>query len=755
MTRPTPLRRLAPTLRLLPLLAGAAAPALAAAQQPVAGTVRDADGAAVPGARVALPARERLATTTRDGRFTLGTVPAGRATVVVSAIGFAPARQVVDVGTGADTLRLLLVLRRSAVDLAAVQVTASPVARDPGAVAQPTASLDGRALDRALGTSLGATLAAIPGVAERSFGPAASAPIVRGLSGDRVAVLHDGQRAGDLASTAPDHAVTIDPGTARRVEIVRGPAALLHGSNALGGVVNVVSEDIPLERPGAPRGTLASNASSASPGAGLSLGAALPLGGRGVVQGRVGLRRHADMHPGGGLASLVNTDQRALNGSLGYALLGERASAGVAVRGHDFEYGLPSPDPSAGLVRLRGRREELLGRVVLPGAGVVTSVRVDGTAQRYHHDEANPAGVVATRLALASAQLQAVARVAGGERFGDGALGLSLQRRTADVTGATALVPVNDGEAAGVFVFQDLPLLRRADPARTVRLPVGVRWERHALASRGSAHFGPPRSRRFHGLSASAGLVVPLGEGVTVAANLARAYRPPTAEELWSLASHAGTGAFERGDPSLEAEVGIGRDLSLRIARRSVSAELSAYVNDVRGFIALRPTGRDTAVAYGGGTTVLPLVMAQQRDATLRGGELLVEVAPDALHGAVLGVMGDVVRASEADGSPLPWIPPARLGLSARREGRSWSAGVEGRRALAHRRVVEGEPATAGYTLVNLHAGVRFPLGGRMHLLTARLDNATDALWYDAASRTKGFAPGMGRNASLVYRAMF
>ncbi|WP_396208556.1 TonB-dependent receptor plug domain-containing protein, partial [Gemmatimonas sp.] len=140
--------------------------------------------------------------------------------------------------TDRDTVR--------AQQLGVVRVTA--VQGSGVALVRPVSALDGRELDRRRAPSIAATIAGEPGVTSRSNGPMATQPVIRGLTGDRVLVLEDGQRTGDISTTAPDHAVTIDPMSARRVEVVRGPAGLLYGSNSLGGVVNVVRDDVPAER---------------------------------------------------------------------------------------------------------------------------------------------------------------------------------------------------------------------------------------------------------------------------------------------------------------------------------------------------------------------------------------------------------------------------------------------------------------------------------------------------------------------------
>jgi iron complex outermembrane receptor protein len=194
------------------------------------------------------------------------------------------------------------------------------------------------------------------------------------------------------------------------------------------------------------------------------------------------------------------------------------------------------------------------------------------------------------------------------------------------------------------------------------------------------------------------------------------------------------------------------------VERRRVTAQLAAYRNRVAGWVGLYPTGRDTVAPDGaGGTKALPLYRISQRAATLAGAEAALEVALGGAgrggRGLVVGAMADVLRARDSGGEALPFMPPARVGAHVRWGDGGREAGARVRHALAQRRVPSGETATAAYTLLDLHAAWPMPLGGRTHALTLRVDNVTDALWRDAASRVKTFAPGMGRNVVVGVRS--
>jgi iron complex outermembrane receptor protein len=192
-----------------------------------------------------------------DGAFHLVGVAPGPHRLMVSAIGYKVYTATITM-VGSDTITVRAEMTETVLQLEEIITTGTVSARSRSEVVSPTTVVSGASLDRQLDATVAATLRHEPGVASGGIGPATAQPVIRGLSGDRVVVLQDGLRPGDLASMTADHAITIDPLTAKQIEVVRGPMSLLYGSSALGGVVNVIREDVPTSRPdalqiGAPR----------------------------------------------------------------------------------------------------------------------------------------------------------------------------------------------------------------------------------------------------------------------------------------------------------------------------------------------------------------------------------------------------------------------------------------------------------------------------------------------------------------------
>lgn len=735
-------------MRIYPFLIGFLAFASRVASGQTGGAVivhlTSADGSPVAGARVEVGQAGVGASAGIDGRAVLR-LPRGTHEGLVTAMGFVPRPLRLVVG-GADSVRVRVTMERTALSLAAVTVTAAPTARGLSEVAAAVGTMDARTIERSLASTLAGTLGRQAGVAVRSQGPAASMPVIRGLTGDRIVVLQDGQRASDLAASAPDHGITVDPLAARSIEIVRGPAALLYGSNALGGVVNVISDDIPAVIPAQRTTSLALSTESASRGGGGRAEVVQPLGHHLALAVKAGGRSHEDQRlPAGD--RLGNTSARNRSVVIGAGAARDGWSGGLAWRRYGFEYGLPyrsSPDEG---VRLRGARQEVTARAVLPGIGRIASTRIDAGWQRYAHDEVVANGDVATTLGLATRQLQVIGALRPIGVASNGAVGLTLSRRANGVTGEQALTPPSEVGQAGFVLFEELRAHER------LRFPVSARLERTSVRALGSDRFGPARSRRFDAVSASGGVVWSLAPGSSVAFSAARAVRAPSVEELFSRAGHAGTGAYEIGNPSLSPEVTRGLDLVWRVERSGVRAQLAGYHSDVDGWIGMYPTGRDTTVTVGEVTKVLPLFTVSQRPARLTGMEFELERV--VRQHLVLGVVGDLVHGRDDQGEALPFMPGARLGGHVRYDNRRFQYGASLRQQARQGAVPTGEYQAPGYTQVDAFAGVTWFAGPAIHGVLLRVDNAGNRLTRDATSRAKDYAPNAGRNVTLTYRLSF
>jgi iron complex outermembrane recepter protein len=726
------------------------------------GTIKDAEGHPVGSVLVIIARLNRTATTNDEGVFRFVSLPAGTYHVATQRIGFAPGHADVSIPASGADVQVTITLRSAAVELTNLQVTATVTGGDPRDVPQSVTSLSGQDLARQIGGTVAQTLAREPGISVRYGGPAATAPVIRGLQGERILVLQDGDRAADLSSAAPDHGVSIDPLTAQRIEVVRGPASLLYGNQALGGVVNVISNDIPTSIPTHVDGYFAGQTESATPGAAVAAGATIPLGESFALVARGGGRRTDDLRQGGRLA-LPNTFYHNYNGVGGFGFATKAATGGLVYRGYNFDYGLPSGEGER--AKIDGRRHELVGRSDFTlNAGALSSVRVSATGQWYSHAEINQeTGNTNTSFDLKTQTVDVLARTRAGRTAG--AFGVSGLFKQYAALGEEALTPAANSNGLGAFLFQEVALGTAAPDtdARVAKLQVGGRMDAYRIDVRagGDEKFAPFVGKRsFNQFSGSLGLSVPLGGHATLAGSMARAFRAPSVEELSSNAFHGAAGTFDVGNPNLKAEVNQGFDGILRVEGSRVNGQIAGFFNAIQNFITPNIV-KDTTVASDEGDITVPLNRISQADATLRGVEGRLEV--EALPHLVLGGMGDLVHGQlKATKTPLPFIPASRLGGLARWSNAAFSASTEYRHAFAQNRVPpsvsEDDPAglaTGAYDLLDLSVGYTIPAGGRLNSIVLRMDNALDEKYVDATSRIKTFAMNPGRNIALVYKLLF
>jgi iron complex outermembrane recepter protein len=451
----------------------------------------------------------------------------------------------------------------------------------------------------------------------------------------------------------------------------------------------------------------------------------------------------------GGGELLANSDVRDNHEHAGLGLIGDKGSFGVSFRRYKFTYGLPGEagDPELG-GKIDGLKNEGSLRADVSGGNkAFRGLSITGTAQTYKHDELENTGAVGTAFDLKTRTGSATVKTAFGSV--EGALGVSGLFKEYASTGAEALTPAADTKSFGTFLFEQVPLGQATEHG--ANLQIGARFDSYNIDSKaGDPKFGDPRSRTFTAFSGSLGVTVPMGTQASFAVNVARAFRAPTVEELFSNAFHAAEGAFDVGNPDLKPETNNGVEGVYRVQSPKVNGSFSAYYNKIDKFIV--PDIRGDTIVDG---ETVPLNHFSQSNATLRGAEasLEAEVVPH----IVVGAQGDFVRASLAGGGNVPFIPPARVAAHTRWDNGHLSVGGEVRHGFKQDKVSGGDldVPTESYTLLNFNAGWNMIAGGRVHQVTLRVDNATDEQYRDATSFIKSFALNPGRNVALVYKVLF
>ncbi len=729
----------------LPLLADAgadSAPAPQAVPASIEGKVVAATGDPVPGAQVTILELKRRTITATDGTFRFDGIPPGTYLLEASSPRFGKAYDRVAAGATATpvTLTLDVTLHQE------VTVTANLEVRTLGEVAQPVEVLNKADVQEKLQPTIGETLANEPGVASTFFGRGASRPIIRGMGGDRIRLLQDGVGVGDVSATSPDHAVTINTLTTDRIEIVRGPATLLYGSSAIGGVVNSSDTRIASYLPdsvlsGAVDLGLGSVADQAQGAISLDTRA-----GNFVIHGDASKLTSSDydipgyartpVEPGDPFGFVPNSFVRTEGAAGALSYVGDHGYLGVSYSGWNSNYGSPVEEDVT--LDMAQRRVDVAGQWTTPFA-FLRGAKLRFGSNDYQHDEIEDGekGTTFTdkgwegRLELPHQPLGPFT----------GAFGVQLVHRDLEAVGDERFIPPTSTDAQGAFLFEEAPL----GPA--VRAQMGFRWEHSRVDSPESPDV---QNRDFDGYSGSLGFVWNFAPSWSFAASGARTSKLPNAQELFADGPHIGTNAFEIGDPNLNNEIATGVDVILRRNEGIVTGSLAFFYNSFDGFIYERFTGEVE--------DDLQVIRYTQLDARFIGGEGHLDVAlvHSDPHHLALELIADYVNAElTATGEPLPRIPPLRYGAGLRYSSATWNGLFEVRRTDAQDQVAPFETVTPGYTMLNAAVGYRFFIGPVIADVLLRGTNLTDQEARNNVSFIKDFAPLPGRDVSLGLRATF
>lgn len=647
-----------------------------------------------------------------------------------------------------------------------VTISASGLNLDADSMSTPVLVLEGDALIRSRQATLGDTLAGQPGIHADTFGGGASRPVIRGQTAPRVSVLSDGSPLLDASGISPDHAITTEPLLARQIEVLRGPATLLYGGGAIGGVVNVLDNRVPTRVP--ERGVEGSVEIQGGTAARERTGAfSLTAGSGEFVFHAEGLKRRSDDYrvPDWTDSRLNGSFNDTWTGSVGAAWVTPRGYLGLAFSSQNSTYGLPghsheyeschphgthlhcgSHDHSANdhdhdhghdhaedapYVKLRSHRVDLRGEYLEPFAGV-DRVRLRAGFTDYKHDEIDD-GTIATTFKNRGydARLEVQHRPVAGW---SGVIGTSLLHSDFSAEGLESFLPPSTTRNVALFALEEYR-------TGNWRFELGARHERQKI---------DPDSTRFqssshNGTSVSAGAVWDFAPSYALALSLARSQRLPSAQELYARGVHLATNTYELGSPDLQRETSHNIDLTLRKTAGASTFSAGVFHNRVKNYIYA-----DTLDQFED----FRLIRYSQHDAQFTGAEGHVRYQLNPVLAATL--FGDYVRGRFTnDGGNLPRIPSARVGVKLDANWQAWSGGVELYHVYRQSRLAAYETQTAGYNMLNANIAYKGRYGSADYQLYLRANNLLDKLAYNHASFISTVAPLRGRNVMVGMRMAF
>ena len=655
---------------------------------------------------------------------------------------------------------------------AEVIITAAPYAVSLQTLTTSVNVIGRNELDMATPAGLGDVLNGLSGVRSTFFGPGASRPVIRGLSGPRVMILQNGVGLVDASSVSPDHAVASDPGEATRIEVLRGPSTLAYGGSGIGGVVNIIDDRVPSTKPQSPiEGRLSGSYETGNDGRSVS-GSIKTGTGPIVVVADMVTRRSSDYEvPSNPISERLTeqdgltaaTDRKVLNSSVeldaygaGASYIGERGFIGASVKRTDTTYGVPyrqitAPiDPAAeGPVELhmkqtrldvRGERELDLETF----SKIQFSI---GHADYQHAEIAVNDGAVGTRFLSkgTEARVELVHREHDGHK---GAIGLQALQRDFQAIGAEAFVPSVQVSELGLFTLQRLDrdswgidLGARLDQ-RKLSGELAGRTTSAAAASGGLNWSKTNPSQSFTNLSVSAGLFWKPNDQLFYALSLARNGRAPSEVELFADGPHGGTSTYEIGNPNFKSETVTSIEATVRYTTDRAHLEGHLYRAHYNGFIEENPTGQVQ--------NDLPVFRFTQTGADFHGFELdaSYDLWTDGDRSLTLDLGSDLVRGDTDAGAPAR-IPPYSVTGKIGWQTMTYSAELELRHVgAADQHLAALELPTDSYSLVNVTAHWK-PVAGKSWRLFVDAHNLTDETAREHVSFLKDVAPMPGRSVRI------
>lgn len=639
-------------------------------------------------------------------------------------------------------------------------IVASSAPQDPFfSSAQSVSVLSGTSLDEKTRNSLGDTLAAEPGVTSSSFGPGAGRPVIRGFGGDRIKILENGVSTLDISNVSPDHAVTVESSLVDRIEVLRGPAALLYGTSAIGGVVNVLDKRISEKLPDKPvSGAVEVRGDSVDRTRAGVFGLDAPAGP--FVFHIDGFKRRSDDVDIPGFARTAELQHNnpvnypeprgtlpwswtdSSNLTLGSSYVFDEGFAGAAVSDYETSYGVPNGEED---VSVDARRRRFDGRAGIRDLdGLVESATARIGVVDYDHTEFQK-GIPGTkfkqngidaRIDLQHKEISAIR----------GTWGLQLQHNSFEAIGEEAFQPPTDTSTYSIFGLEE------AAVSDTITWQLGGRLDWNSLDTSGfEIDQSDDRNRLINTSSQSSGLVWDFHPDYAFAVSVAHTERAPTGQELYADGPHVATGAYEIGDTELGIERSLGTDLTLRKKEGIVRGFVGGFYNRFWDYISLNPTGdtQDNLPVYAFKPVGADFLGFESQQALFFVDHPGEEFSVD--------VQSDYVWAKDRDsGDALPRVPPLRITTGTTYYNKDIArARLEAQHVFAQRRTADLETSTDGYTMVNLYLSKELPFVGKDVELFLRGSNLLSEKARNHVSFVKDVAPLPGASVMAGLRVRF
>jgi iron complex outermembrane receptor protein len=692
----------------------------------------------VSNAVVLIPDIGYYATTKQDGSFYLEINLNKPIRIKITHLAFQ--ERLIDINPKSDNIKKLIIyLIPKTINLSPVVVTDKNSVTVYDEIKDYSNILKGKELQRNLSQTLAATLKNETGLSVRSMGPAPSRPVFRGLGQDRILITEDGSKSIDLSATSPDHAVTIEPFNSERIEVLRGPKILTKSSSTIGGIVNIIKDEIPELIHNNYHLTLGGYGETVNRGYLGSIQSEIPFKPF-ALKFELNKRNTSDLKTPEGL--LKNSSSKNLNASGGLSFIDDFGYLGTSYRSYNLNYGIPGgfigAHPKGVNIDITKKQLRFESKINLEDE--TDFLKISYKNIYYRHKEFEFSGRIGSEFRiitnLANIDLYH-SKILG---FDEGIIGFSLEHRDFEIGGYVFTPPTNSLNLSS-FIYEEVNLGR-------FNLNFAIRHSFDFVKPKIenlNSKIGQIRKRNFNNLSVSSSLIYQLSHIVFIGANLSKSSRVPTIEELFSEGPHLAAYSYEVGNPELKSESGIGSEIFVYHKFEKLNFNINFFYNNFSYFIIPRNSGE---INY---QTFLPIYKTYGIEAVLYGfdGSLNWNFYDNLFLSHSISFTKGIFR---EDSKPLPQIPPLKGITGIQYKAEDLSVGLNCEWALRQNDVDIFEQPTSGYIIFNSFAQYLFYINDLVNSISLGIDNIFNRSYRNHLSRIKSVLPEAGFNIRLVYK---
>lgn len=605
--------------------------------------------------------------------------------------------------------------------------------------------LKDKELQKDLSSTLAATLKNETGLSVRSMGPAPSRPVFRGMTGDRILITEDGSKTNDLSATSPDHAVTIEPFSIDKIEVLRGPKVLLKSTSTFGGIVNVIRNDIPNKLPTFFTFQTGFFGETSNKGILGSFNGELPIYNF-VIRGEITGRKADNLKTP--IGTLLNSDLKTKNYSASFGYILKKGFLGCAYREFTSDYGIPGgfigAHPKGVDITMLKKQFKFKAEYNI-NTSYIKNIEFEFVRDKYNHKEFEASGLIGAEFGLINYNSDIIINHKKLGFIDNGSWGFSSDYRDFKIGGYVFTSPTKSVKISAFF-YENINF---NDNKTNIELSGRINYDNlKPNPLNPNSSIGLITQRSFTTFSLALSAIQDLSKNYHFGISLSRSSRVPTIEELYSEGPHLAAYSYEIGNPYLESEYGYGGEIFLHYKKENMYFLISFFGNDIPYYIIPRNNG-DTNYS-----TLLPIYKTDGVDAVMFGFESQFEYN-FWKHLTFSANLSYTNGSFKNDRKSLPAIPPLKSIFEILYKRENFIFGISTELVAAQNRVDEFENPTKGYGVINSYSQYSLITGNFIHSLSVNFENIFNKEYRNHLSRVKSIMPESGRNLRITYKMFF